>query len=101
MSFNFYSLLKNADKLKDMPAVQIKKRSTDRSVLYNKNKTRLDVIAGDVYGDETMWKLILWANEQYFIEFDIPDNTVIRVPYPLNDVLNEISQTIVSKRDRG
>ena len=101
MPFNFYSLLKDSDKLKNMPAVQIKHRHTDRSVMYNKNLTRLDVIAGDVYGDETMWRLILWANEQYFMEFDIPDNTIIRVPYPLNDVLNEVSRVIVSKRDRG
>jgi len=101
MPFNFYSLLKNADKLRDMPAVHIKHRTTDRSVMYNKNKTRLDVIAGDIYKDETMWRLILWANEQYFMEFDIPDNTVIRVPYPLQDVLNEVNKSIVSKRSRG
>lgn len=101
MPFNFYSLLKNADKLRDMPAVKIKHRTTDRSVMYNKNKTRLDVISGDIYKDETMWRLILWANEQYFMEFDIPDNTVIRVPYPLQDVLNEVNKSIVSKRSRG
>lgn len=101
MPFNFYSLLKDADKLKDMPQVQIKKRDTDRSVTYNKQKTRLDVIAGQIYNDETYWRLILWANEQYFMEFDIPDNTVIRVPYPLQDVVNEVSRKIVSKRDRG
>jgi hypothetical protein len=101
MPFNFYSLLKNADKLKNMPAVQIKKRHTDRSVVYNKQKTRLDVIAGDIYEDETFWRLILWANEEYFMEFDIPDNTVIRVPYPLQDVLNEVNKSIVLQKNRG
>lgn len=101
MPFNFYSLLKNADKLKDMPAVQIKHRATDRSVVYNKQLNRLDTIAGDIYKDETYWRLILWANEQYFMEFDIPDNTVIRVPWPLQDVVNEVSKVIVSHRDRA
>lgn len=101
MGFNFYSLLKDNDKLKDMPKVQIDKRTSDKSVTYNKQKNRLDNIAGNVYSDETYWRLILWANENYFMEFDIPDNAVIRVPYPLQDVLNEVQTKIVSDRDRG
>ena len=70
MGFNFHSLLKDNDKLKDMPAVSIKKITTDKSVAYNKQKNRLDTIAGNIYEDETYWKLILWANEEYFMEFD-------------------------------
>jgi len=101
MGFDFYSLLKDNDKLKDMPTVQIKKRTSDKSVTYNKQRNRLDNIAGNVYNDETYWRLILWANENYFMEFDIPDNAVIRVPYPLQDVLNEVQTKIVSDRDRG
>jgi len=48
-----------------------------------------------------LWRLILWANEEYFLEFDIPDNTVIRVPYPVQDVINEIQQEIVDKRNKA
>jgi len=101
MPYNFYNLLKSNDSLKNMPSVSIDKRSTDKSVLYNKQTNRLDTISGNIYQDETYWKLILWANEQYFLEFDIPDNTVIRVPFPLQDVLSEVSGKIVNKRDRG
>ena len=74
---------------------------TDRKVVYNKQKMRLDTIAGDIYRDETFWRLILWANEQYFLEFDIPDNTVIRVPFPLQDAWNEVNKKIIAKKDRG
>jgi len=101
MPFNFYSLLKSNDKLKDMPPVLIKKRHTDRVIIYNQQKNRLDTIAGDIYRDETFWRLILWANPEYFMEFDIPDNTAIRVPFPLQDVLNEVNIKIVATRDRG
>lgn len=101
MPYDFYKLLKKNDALKDMPPIAISKRLTDKSVTYNKQKNRLDSIAGNIYNDETLWKLILWANDQYFLEFDIPDNTVIRVPYPLQDVLSEINMTIVSLKDRG
>jgi len=101
MPYNFYNLLKSNDVLKNMPPISISKRSSDKSVLYNKQKNRLDTIAGTIYKDETFWKLILWANEEYFMEFDIPDNTVIRVPYPLQDVLSEVTGKIVARRDRG
>ena len=101
MPANFYSNLKKNDKLQNMPPVQIDKRHTDRKVVYNKQKMRLDTIAGDIYRDETFWRLILWANEQYFLEFDIPDNTVIRVPFPLQDAWNEVNKKIIAKKDRG
>jgi hypothetical protein len=101
MAFSFYSLLKNNDSLKNMPAVEISHRASDKSVAYNKTKNRLDNIAGKIYEDESMWRLILWANEEYFMEYDIPDNAVIRVPFPFNDVIQEVNSKIVSKRDRG
>jgi len=84
-----------------MPPVQVSKRASDRNVTYNKQRNRLDTIAAEVYQDDTMWRLILWANPDYFMEFDIPDNTVIRVPYPLQDVLNEVNSKIVAKRDKA
>lgn len=101
MPYNFYSLLKDNDSLKNMPPIKIDKRATDKSVTYNKQKNRLDTIAGNVYNDETLWRLILWANEEYFMEFDIPDNKVIRVPYPLQDVINEVQAKIVEKRNKA
>lgn len=101
MPYDFYKNLKSNDVLKNMPPISISKRNTDKSVLYNKQKNRLDTIAGNVYNDETLWRLILWANEEYFMEFDIPDNTVVRVPYPLQDVMTEVNTKIIAKRDRG
>jgi len=59
-----------------MITIRIKKRETDKFVVYNFDKTRLDRIAGDIYGDDTFWWLILLANPDYSMEFDIPRNTV-------------------------
>lgn len=101
MSYNFYSLLKSDDFLKNMPPISIDKRSTDKSILYNKEKNRLDNIAGNIYQEEAYWRIILWANEQYFLEFDIPNNTVIRVPYPLQDVISEIASKISNKSSKA
>ena len=101
MPYNFYSPLQDNDSLKNMPPIKITKRDTDKSITYNSQLNRLDTIAGNIYNDETLWRLILWANEQYFMEFDIPNNTVIRVPYPLQDVLTEVQTSIIEKRKRA
>ena len=103
MASNFSSLLinKSFGRLDNMPPVSIENRITDKKVLYNMNKTRLDRLAGDFYEDETLWKLILWANPDYECEFDIPDDTIIRIPWPKNDVLMEVTTKIVTEKNLG
>lgn len=76
-------------KIKSFPRIKINQRPTDIFVPYNAQKTRLDRIAADIYQDDTLYWLILLGNPQYYMEYDIPANSVIRVPYPLNDVLAE------------
>jgi len=100
MPVNFYKSLKDNDSLKDMPPVKIKARRTDKFIVYNKNLMRLDFIAGEIYQDETLWRLIMWANPEYAIEFDIPDGEIIRVPYPLKEVLSEVNDFIATNRDK-
>ena len=34
----------------------------------------------------------LQANPEYTMEFDIPDNTIIRIPYPLKETLDEFME---------
>ncbi len=83
-----------------MPGIVISKRDTDKFVIYNSDKMRLDTIAGDVYGDDLYNWLILLANPEYPLEFDIPNNTVIRVPFPINDVVTEYEQKVVSLKNK-
>ena len=61
---------------------------------------RLDYIAGQIYEDETLWRLIMWANPEWALEFDIPNNSIIRIPYPLNDVLAEVNAFITNNKDK-
>ena len=98
MPYDFYKYLQQPNSprtLKDMPPISIKKRNTDKFILYDRGKARLDYIAGQVYSDETLWRVIMWANPEYFVEFDIPEGATVRVPYPINDVLSEITQQLV------
>lgn len=103
MAFNFSTLLINSSQssLDGMPPIDIDYRTSDKRVIYNKNLNRLDRIAGDIYEDESLWKIILWANPDYECEFDIPDNTNIRVPWPKIDVLDEVSKKIINRKNLG
>ena len=101
MAYNFNKFLISGKDLQDMPPITIDLRSTDKKMVDDKKRMRLDNIAGDVYSDETLWKVILWANPDYYYEYDIPDGTVIRIPLPKEDVLREITTKIITTKDIG
>ena len=100
MPYNFYNLLIDSNgNMADMPPITISSRTTDKYIIYNKLKNRVDTICGDVYNDESLGRIILWANPAYYCEYDIPDNTVIRIPYPLGDVMNEVINKITTHKN--
>lgn len=96
MALSRYSKLKINGEMKSFPKIKISNRITDIYVTYNPNRTRLDRIASDAYGDDTLYWIILLANPQYYMEFDIPAGAVIRVPSPIGDVLTEFNQKIIN-----
>lgn len=100
MSVNFYELLREENGIKNMPNVTISRRITDKTIVFNPKLMRLDRIAGDVYGDETLYKLLMWANPEIVYEFDIPRGSIIRIPFPLNDVIQEVVAKIQLNKNR-
>lgn len=98
MAFSRYSKLIVNGKMNSFPEIKINKRSTDIYVTYNPNVTRLDRIAGEVYGDETLFWIILLANPNYYMEFDIPAGSVIRVPNPIADVITEFNSKVINNQ---
>ncbi len=86
--------------MQTMPGIVISNRESDKYVIYNSDKMRLDTIASEVYGDDFYNWLILLSNPEYPLEFDIPNNTVIRVPFPLNDVIAEYEQKVVALKNK-
>jgi len=96
MAFNRYEVLKRDGNLLNFPSIKINSRLTDKFVIYDYDKTRFDRIAFEIYGDDTYNWVILMANKEYFTEFDISKGSVIRVPYPIEDVLSEVQDKIVA-----
>ena len=101
MTFNYHKRLiidiKNAY---NMPPMEITPRRTDLSFEYSKSSNRFDRIAANVYGDDELGVLIRWANPEYDLEFDIPNGSVIRVPLPLDAVLEEVFDKIERRKNK-
>ncbi len=79
-----------------IPFLQIPNLATDREEIYIPGKSRLDKISLDYYGSALFESLILQANPQYTIETDIDEEVVLRIPYPLETVL-EIYGALISE----
>jgi len=78
-----------------VPGIEIPIKKTDKYVFFKKNKTRLDKISDQYYGTPVFGWLILLANPLAgSIEFEIPDNFVVRVPFPLVTSLQDYKRNV-------
>ena len=89
-SFDRYASFVNNGKISTVPYVEIKKKDTDKYVVYKKNSTRLDRLSYEYYKNPDYGWLIMQSNPEYgSIENFIPDGSVLRIPYPLQDTLDK------------
>ncbi|HWY35755.1 MAG TPA: hypothetical protein VNX68_14010 [Nitrosopumilaceae archaeon] len=86
--------------MQTVPGIIISKRDTDKFIIYNSDKMRFDTIAADIYGDDLYSWLLSVANPEFPLEFDIQNNSVIRVPFPLNDVITEYEQKVITLKNK-
>jgi hypothetical protein len=88
--FNRYKTLDSDSKHISPPFVKLIEKTTDLFTVYNTGKSRLDKISQQYYSVPYYGWLILMANPEVApSEWEIPDNTTLRIPYPLQDTLNE------------
>jgi hypothetical protein len=67
-----------------VPGIELPIKGSDRYLQYNKSKHRLDVLSQEYYGSPLFGWIILQANPLLgSIEFEIPDNSYLRIPFPL------------------
>lgn len=95
MAYNRYSKLLRDGSIKKIPNIKLSEKSTDYYITYRRGYTRLDNVSYDAYGDSSYEWLILMANQDIAsIEFEIPDGTQIRIPFPLQTTLDEYNKKI-------
>jgi hypothetical protein len=73
-----------------VPGIEIPIKTGDKYVQYKKGKDRLDKLSQEYYNSPTFGWLIMMANPLVGgIEFEIPDNYFLRIPFPLNSSLQD------------
>jgi hypothetical protein len=73
-----------------VPGIELPIKGTDKYLQYKKGKDRMDKISQEYYGTPLFGWLILQANPQLpSVEFEIPNNFYIRIPYPLINSLQD------------
>ena len=88
-NFDRYSMFKSDGKVSIVPFVSIRKKNSDKQVVFNKNTMRLDKLSYEYYETPDFAWLIMQANPEYgSIENFIPDGVVLRIPYPLEETIN-------------
>ncbi len=89
IDYNRYETLKtNVGTTDMMPFVKIPELTTDKYESWNGYNMRFDKLAQKYYNNPFYDFLILYANPEYLSEFDIPDDTLIRIPFPLDTALD-------------
>ena len=82
--YDRYAVLKNNDgTINSMPFISLPANTSDKFEFWRTESSRLDKISQKYYGNPFYDFLILYANNSYVSEFDIPENALIRIPFPL------------------
>lgn len=84
-----YESFRSDNDFKPVPGIKIPKSFSDKHIPYKLGSTRLDILSNEYYQSPYFGWLIMLANPEYGgLEFMIPDNSIIRIPFPLNNGLN-------------
>lgn len=100
MSYDRYQFFKVNGIMNIVPFINIPKKNTDIYIYYERGKTRFDLLSYEFYKDCDFGWLILQANPELPpYEFMIPNNTQIRIPYPLETTLLEYEENLKKYND--
>lgn len=94
-SYDRYTQFRQDGSISIVPFGIVPRKDTDYYEVYRRGQTRLDILSYEYYNDSNYGWLIMQANPQYgSIEFDIPDMSTIRIPYPLSQSLQDYRASI-------
>jgi hypothetical protein len=86
--YDRYKEFRRDGKILKMPLIKIPVESTDLYVTFDKSRMRIDSLSYKYYGDANYGWLLMLANPHLgSMEFEIPDKSMFRIPYPLNTAI--------------
>lgn len=94
-TYDRYAKFRGDGEIKLVNCGEVPPKSTDQFERYYKNVSRLDIISYNYYDNPDYGWLILMANPEIGgLEYDIPDGTLLRIPYPLSDSIEDYKKSI-------
>ena len=93
--FDRYQFFEKDGSFRIVPGIEIPIKSTDKYFQYKKGKDRLDKASQEYYGTPYFGWLIMLANPMAgSVEFEIPDNFYLRIPFPLVSTLQDYKRGV-------
>jgi len=93
--FDRYSNFRFNGGMKPLPGINIPEQSGDKLIIYKLGDTRLDKLSNSYYNSPYYGWLIMLANPQYGgLEFMIPDQSTIRIPFPFESAINRYTTAV-------
>ena len=93
--FDRYSEFRFNGSMKPLPGIIIPPSGGDKTIVYKLGETRLDKLSNSYYNSPYFGWLIMLANPEYGgLEFLIPDQSIIRIPFPFESAIDRYIQTI-------
>lgn len=93
--FDRYSSFRKGNEIGIVPFGEIPEKSSDKFIIYERGKTRLDNVSYEYYGSSSYAWLIMQANAKYgSLEFRIPDGVELRIPFPLDASLSDYQSSL-------
>ena len=88
--FDRYQYFVENGEFKIVPGIELPIKSTDKYMQYVRGKDRLDKLSQENYDSPTFSWLIMLANPLAGTnEFEIPNNFLLRIPFPLINTLQD------------
>ena len=87
--YDRYNNFRTNGTMTPIPGLSIPFVNGDKTLVYKLGKTRLDKLSNIYYNSPYYGWLIMLANPQYGgLEFNIPDQSTIIVPFPFESAIN-------------
>lgn len=87
--YDRYSKFRENGNMKPVPGIKIPESSSDKQAIYKQGQTRLDKLSNTYYNNPYSGWLIMLANPEYGgLEFNIPDMTSLRIPFPFDSAIS-------------
>lgn len=90
-----YSLFRFNNEMKPNPGIILPNSPSDLTYVYKIGVGRLDKISNMFYNNPWGGWLIMLANPEFGgLEFNIPDMSLIKIPYPFDDAVDRYLEAI-------